>query len=81
MKCFRLFLHLIYFSRHCLYNYYKKAYWFYFWVLAQVPKDKNKIQFFDKSQVCCIAIGKEYKSYENGNKIPFNRFRFFWTVN
>jgi transposase, IS5 family len=38
-------------------------------VLAQEPKDKNKIYSLHEPQVYCIAKGKDHKPYENGNKV------------
>jgi len=38
-------------------------------VLAQQPKDKNKIYSLHEPQVYCIAKGKDHIQYEYGNKI------------
>ena len=38
-------------------------------VLAQQPKDKNKIYSLHEQQVYCIAKGKDHIQYEYGNKI------------
>ncbi len=38
-------------------------------VLAQQPKDKNKIYSLHEQQVYCIAKGKDHVQYEYGNKI------------
>ena len=42
---------------------------FYERVLAQEPKDKNKIYSLHEPQVYCIAKGKGHKPYEYGNKV------------
>jgi IS5 family transposase len=41
---------------------------FYERVLAQQPKDKNKIYSLHEPQVYCIAKGKDHKPYEYGSK-------------
>ncbi len=38
-------------------------------VLAQQPKDKNKIYSLHEPQVYCIAKGKDHVQYEYGNKV------------
>jgi IS5 family transposase len=38
-------------------------------VLAQQPKDKNKIYSLHEPQVFCIAKGKDHVQYEYGNKV------------
>ena len=38
-------------------------------VLAQQPKDKNKIYSLHELQVYCIAKGKDHVQYEYGNKV------------
>ena len=38
-------------------------------VLAQQPKDKNKIYSLHESHVYCIAKGKDHVQYEYGNKV------------
>ena len=54
---------------HCLFRQYQKDFLFYERVLAQQPKDKNKIYSLHEPQVYCIAKGKDHKSYEYGNKV------------
>jgi hypothetical protein len=41
---------------------------FYQRVLAQKPKDKNKIYSLHEPDVYVIAKGKDHKQYEYGNK-------------
>ena len=48
-------------AKHCLFDCYQKDFLFYERVLAQAPKDQNKIY--------CIAKGKDHKPYETGNKV------------
>lgn len=38
-------------------------------VLAQQPKDKNKLYSLHEPQVYCIAKGKDHVQYEYGNKV------------
>ena len=47
----------------------QKAFLFYERVLAQQPKDKNKIYALHEPHVVCIAKGKDHKAYEYGNKV------------
>jgi IS5 family transposase len=42
---------------------------FYQQVLAQQPKDKNKIYSLHEPDVSIIAKGKDHKQYEYGNKV------------
>ena len=48
---------------------YQKDFLFYERVLAQQPKDKNKIYSLHEQQVYCIGKGKDHKQYEYGNKV------------
>ncbi len=47
---------------------YEDDFVFYERVLAQKPKDKNKIYSLHEPQVYCIAKGKDHKPYEYGAK-------------
>lgn len=47
----------------------KKDFSMYEKVLAQQPKDKNKIYSLHEQQVYCIAKGKDHVQYEYGNKV------------
>jgi len=47
----------------------QKTFLFYERVLAQQPKDKNKIYALHEPHVVCIAKGKDHKAYEYGNKV------------
>lgn len=51
-----------------LFDHYQKDFLFYERVLAQQPKDKNKVYSLHESQVYCIAKGKDHKQYEYGTK-------------
>jgi IS5 family transposase len=42
---------------------------FYQQVLAQQPKDKNKIYSLHEPDIYVIAKGKDHKQYEYGNKV------------
>ena len=42
---------------------------FYQWVLAQQPKDKNKIYSLHEPHAYAISKGKDHKRYEYGNKV------------
>lgn len=53
----------------CLFEIYQKDFLFYERVLAQQPKDKNKVYSLHEPQVYCIAKGKDHKQYEYGNKV------------
>jgi len=55
--------------KHCLFDCYQKDFLLYERVLAQQPKDKNKIYSLHEPQVYCIAKGKDHKPYEYGNKV------------
>ena len=55
--------------KHCLFDGYQKDFLFYERLLAQEPKDKNKIYSLHEPQVYCIAKGKDHKPYEYGNKV------------
>ena len=54
---------------YCLFECYQADFLFYERVLAQRPKDKNKIYSLHEPQVYCIAKGKDHKPYEYGNKV------------
>ena len=54
---------------HCLFERHQKQFLFYERVLAQQPKDKNKIYALHEAQVYCMAKGKDHKAYEYGNKV------------
>ena len=56
-------------STHSLFETYQKDFLFYQKVLAQQPKDKNKIYSLHKPDVYVIAKGKDHKQYEYGNKV------------
>jgi hypothetical protein len=49
---------------------------FYQQVLAQQPKDKNKIYSLHEPDVYVIAKGKDHKQYEYGNKISIVSTQF-----
>ncbi len=53
----------------CLFECHQKDFLFYEQVLAQQPKDKNKIYSLHEPQAYCIAKGKDHKQYEYGNKV------------
>jgi len=53
----------------CLFERDQETFLFYERVLAQQPKDKNKIYSLHEPQVYCIAKGKDHKPYEYGNKV------------
>ena len=55
--------------QYCLFEYHQEEFLFYERVLAQQPKDKNKIYSLHEPQVYCIAKGKDHTSYEYGNKV------------
>ncbi|CAC9953047.1 ISPg7, transposase [uncultured Gammaproteobacteria bacterium] len=48
---------------------YQKDFLLYQQVLAQKPKDKNKIYSLHEANVYVIAKGKDHKQYEYGNKV------------
>ncbi len=54
--------------QHCLFERYQKDFLLYERVLAQQPKDKNKIYSLHEPQVYCVAKGKDHKQYEYGSK-------------
>jgi IS5 family transposase len=54
---------------HLLFDHYQKDFLLYERVLAQQPKDKNKIYSLHEQQVYCIGKGKDHKQYEYGNKV------------
>ena len=54
---------------YCLFECHQEHFLFYERVLAQKPKDKNKIYSLHEPQVYCIAKGKDHKQYEYGNKV------------
>jgi IS5 family transposase len=54
---------------YCLFECHQEHFLFYERVLAQQPKDKNKIYSLHEPQVYCIAKGKDHKQYEYGNKV------------
>ncbi|VVM24163.1 ISPg7, transposase [uncultured Gammaproteobacteria bacterium] len=54
---------------HSLFETYQKDFLFYQQVLAQQPKDKNKIYSLHEPDVYVIAKGKDHKQYEYGNKV------------
>lgn len=56
-------------SETCLSEIYQEDFLFYERVLAQQPKDKNKVYSLHEPQVYCIAKGKDHKRYEYGNKV------------
>jgi hypothetical protein len=53
---------------NALFETYQKDFLFYQKVLAQQPKDKNKIYLLHEPDVYVIAKGKDLKQYEYGNK-------------
>ncbi len=55
--------------QHLLFESYQKDFLFYQQVLAQQPKDKNKIYSLHEPNVYVIAKGKDHKQYEYGNKV------------
>ncbi|UJO99947.1 MAG: IS5 family transposase, partial [Nitrosomonas sp.] len=54
--------------QHSLFERYQKDFLLYERVLAQQPKDKNKIYSLHEPQVYCVAKGKDHKQYEYGSK-------------
>ena len=54
--------------QHCLFECYQKDFLLYERVLAQQPKDTNKIYSLHEAQVYCVAKGKDHKQYEYGSK-------------
>ena len=55
--------------KHELFEQYQKDFLFYERVLAQQPKDKNKIYSLHEPDVYCMAKGKDHVQYEYGNKV------------
>ena len=55
--------------KHELFEQYQKDFLFYERVLAQQPKDKNKIYSLHEADVYCMAKGKDHVQYEYGNKV------------
>ena len=55
--------------KHSLFEHHQKDFLFYERVLAQQPKDKNKIYSLHEPAVYCIGKGKDHKQYEYGNKV------------
>ena len=55
--------------KYCLFDGYQKDFLLYERVLAQQPKDKNKIYSLHEPQVYYIAKGKDHKPYEYGKKV------------
>ena len=54
---------------YLLFEFYQKDFLFYERVLAQQPKDKDKIYALHEPQVYCVAKGKDHTPYEYGNKV------------
>ena len=52
-----------------LFECYQKDFLLYERVLAQQPKDKNKIYSLHEPDAYCIGKGKDHKPYEYGNKV------------
>jgi len=52
-----------------LFERYQKDFLFYEQVLAQQPKDSNKIYSLHEPAVYCIGKGKDHVQYEYGNKV------------
>lgn len=55
--------------KYDLFECYQKDFLLYERVLAQQPKDKNKIYSLHEPAVYCIGKGKDHKPYEYGNKV------------
>jgi len=56
-------------SAYDLFETHQKDFLFYERVLAQQPKDKNKIYSLHEPNVYCMAKGKDHIPYEYGNKV------------
>ena len=56
-------------SSYCLFETDQKTFLFYERVLAQQPKDSNKIYSLHEQESYCIGKGKDHKAYEYGNKV------------
>lgn len=54
--------------QHCLFECYQRDFLLYERILAQQPKDTNKIYSLHEPQVYCVAKGKDHKQYEYGSK-------------
>jgi IS5 family transposase len=54
--------------QHCLFECYQRDFLWYERILAQQPKDTNKIYSLHEPQVYCVAKGKDHKQYEYGSK-------------
>ncbi|MDQ7072392.1 MAG: IS5 family transposase [Gammaproteobacteria bacterium] len=55
--------------QYALFETHQKDFLFYERVLAQQPKDKNKVYSLHEPDVYCIGKGKDHKQYEYGNKV------------
>ena len=55
--------------QHTLFETHQKDFLFYERVLAQQPKDKNKVYSLHEPDVYCIGKGKDHTPYEYGNKV------------
>jgi len=55
--------------QHLLFEQHQADFLFYERVLAQQPKDKNKIYALHEPHVYCMAKGKDHKKFEYGNKV------------
>jgi transposase, IS5 family len=55
--------------KHGLFEAHQKDFLFYERVLAQKPKDTDKIYSLHEPGVYCVAKGKDHKPYEYGNKV------------
>jgi IS5 family transposase len=54
--------------QYCLFERYQRDFLLYERMLAQQPKDTNKIYSLHEPQVYCVAKGKDHKQYEYGAK-------------
>ncbi len=54
--------------QYCLFESYQRDFLLYERILAQQPKDTNKIYSLHEPQVYCVAKGKDHKQYEYGSK-------------
>ncbi|MDP1678521.1 MAG: IS5 family transposase [Candidatus Nitrotoga sp.] len=54
--------------QHCLFERYQRDFLLYERILAQHPKDTNKIYSLHEPQVYCVTKGKDHKQYEYGSK-------------
>ena len=55
--------------QHALFEIHQADFLLYEKVLAQQPRDKNKIYALHEPRVYCIAKGKDHVQYEYGNKV------------